>query len=133
MDINVCNYFISEQNFLILVEHFIESVVQLTRDSVDLELLSDNLIFQFINSQVELADVHLCVLRPGLSLLESDVDLLDLVLVLLLASPGLFLGYLQLFLVLSNRSQLSLNNLNTSLGILNPLISTLQFILHHGE
>ena len=88
--------------FLVFAEHFIESIIQLGGDSIDLHLLSDNLILKVVDSQMELADVHLGVLGPGLSLLQTNVDLLDLLLVLLLPLPRLLLGDLQLLLVLSN-------------------------------
>ena len=75
-------------SILVLVEHLIEGVVQLARDRVDLQLLPDDLVFQFVNPEdimnsveqftkylksntnkstntpmVELADVHLSILR----------------------------------------------------------------------
>merc|ERR1712020_826622 len=65
---------------LIFVQHFIECVIKLGRHSVDLHLLSDNLVLQVINPEVELADVHLSVLRASLGLLQSDLNLLDLLL-----------------------------------------------------
>ena len=58
---------------------------------------------------MELADVHLGVLGPGLRLLQTNVDLLDLLLVLLLPLPRLLLGDLQLLLVLSNGLKFILN------------------------
>merc|ERR1711997_483279 len=88
-----------QDDFLIFVEHLIESIVQLSRDSVDLEFLPDNFILQLINPEMKFADVHLSVLRPGLSLLQSYVDLLYLVLVFFLSSSRFLLGYLKLLLV----------------------------------
>ena len=92
-------------SILVLVEHLIEGVVQLARDRVDLQLLPDDLVFQFVNPEdimnsveqftkylksntnkstnrpmVELADVHLSILRSWIWLLEPNVQLLDLVL-----------------------------------------------------
>merc|ERR1712193_210323 len=94
----------------ISVEHFIESVVKLRGDSVDLHLLSDNFILKVVNSQMKLADVHLGILRSGLRLLQTDVDLLDLLLVFLLSLPGFLLGNLELFLILANSLELIFNN-----------------------
>merc|ERR1712193_202838 len=117
----------------ISVEHFIESVVKLRGDSVDLHLLSDNFILKVVNSQMKFADVHLGVLRSGLSLLETDVDLLDLLLVFLLPLPRLLLGNLQLFLIVSDSPELSFNVGHFIVSNLDSLPSTLQFVLHHGQ
>merc|ERR1712111_1474 len=118
---------------LIFVQHFIECVIKLGRHSVDLHLLPDNLILQVINPEMELADVHLSVLRASLGLLQSDLNLLDLLLVLLLPLPRLLLGHLQLLLVVSNSLELVLNDYDPCLGVVNPLSSSFELILHHSQ
>ena len=49
---------------LIFVDHLVESLIQLATDNIDLHLLSDDLILQVINPEMELANVHLGVLGP---------------------------------------------------------------------
>merc|ERR1719483_1639325 len=113
-------------NMLVLVKHLIKSIIKLSRYSIDLEFLADNLILKLINSEMKLGNVHLCILGTRFTNLESDVDLLDLLLVLLLSSSGLLLRDFKLLLVLSNSMQFILNNSNTS-------ISSLKFIFHHCQ
>jgi len=48
---------------LVFVEHLVEGIIQLSGHSVNLQFLSDDLVFKFINPEVKLADVHLCILR----------------------------------------------------------------------
>merc|ERR1719234_96214 len=114
-----------------VVEHFIEGIIKLARDSVDLELLADDFIFKFINPEVEFADVHLSILRTSFSLLKSDVDLLDLVLIFLLPPSGLLLRHLQLLLVLTDSLEFIFDHRDTSFCIFHTFISALEFILHH--
>merc|ERR1712241_1314719 len=118
---------------LVFVEHFVESVIKLGGDSIDLHLLSDNFILKVVNSQMKFADVHLGVLRSGLSLLETDVDLLDLLLVFLLPLPRLLLGNLKLFLILANSLELIFDNHDFRLSTFDSFLSTLKFILHHSQ
>merc|ERR1719270_2053972 len=115
--------------FLVFAEHFIESIIQLGGDGINLHLLSDNLVLKVVDSQMKLADVHLGVLGAGFRLLQTNVDLLDLLLVLLLPLPRLLLRNFQLFSILSNGLQLILNDYDSALSILDPLVSTLQLVL----
>ena len=68
---------------LVFAEHFIESIIQLGGDGINLHLLSDNLVLKVVDSQMKLADVHLGVLRLGLRVLQPVVDDLDLLLKIL--------------------------------------------------
>ena len=123
----------SDLGLLVLVEHLVEGVVELSGDCVDLQLLPDDLVLELVNPEVELCDVHLSVLGAGVGLLEPDLDLLDLVLVLLLPPPRLLLGHLQLLLVIADGGQLVLDHDDTRLGGLHPLVGSLQLVLNHGE
>ena len=58
----------------ISIQHFIESIIKLRGDSVDLHLLSDNFILKVVNSQMKFADVHLGILRLCLRVLQPLVD-----------------------------------------------------------
>merc|ERR1711956_62843 len=82
---------------------------------------------------MEFANVHLSVLRARVGLLQSDLDLLNLVLVLLLPPPCLLLRNLKSLLVFTDSSKLIFNHNNPGLSILHSFISTLQLILHHGK
>ena len=120
-------------NNLISVQHFSEGIVQLGGDGVDLHLLPDDLVLQVVNPEVQLADVHLRVLGPGLRLLQPDLDLLDLVLVLLLPLPRLLLAHLQLLLVVPDGGELVVDPVDLLLGDLDSVAGPGQLIVHHGE
>merc|ERR1712179_208300 len=68
------------KNSLIIIKHIIKSVIELIRHLLDLELLTVDLIFNVINSVVELGDVHLSVFITSLSMLESVHKLVNFVL-----------------------------------------------------
>ena len=55
---------------LVLVEHVVEGLVELAGHGVDLQLLSDDLILQLVDPEVEFADVHLGVLGPAVRLFQ---------------------------------------------------------------
>merc|ERR1711874_120460 len=118
---------------LVFAEHFIESVIKLRGDSVDLHLLSDNFILKVVNSQMKFADVHLSILRSGLRLFQTNVDLLDLLLVFLFSLPGLLLGNLKLLLILANSLELIFNNHDFGLSTLDSLLCTLELVLPHSQ
>merc|ERR1712215_104663 len=109
----ICLYITEFVKCLVFVEHFVESIIKLSRHSIDLHLLTDNLVLKFINSEMKFADVHLGILSTRVGLFKSDVDLLDLVLVFLLASSCFFFRNLKLLLVFSNSLKLVFNNGNT--------------------
>ena len=54
----------SHSTFLIVSKHVIESLSQFVRNLLNLEFFSVNLIFNIINSLVQLSDIHLSVLIP---------------------------------------------------------------------
>merc|ERR1719220_1091747 len=83
--------------------------------------------------EVQLADIHLGVFGARVGLLEPYLDLLDLVLVLLLPPPRLFLGHLESLLVLADGGQLVLDDDNARLSVLHPLVGALELVLHHGQ
>merc|ERR1712008_106773 len=67
---------------------------------------------------MEFANVHLSVLRARVGLLQSDLDLLNLVLVLLLPPPCLPMRNLKSLLVVTDSSKLIFNHNNPGLSIL---------------
>merc|ERR1719270_3013154 len=87
---------------------------------------------QVINSEMKFADVHLSIFRTSFSLLQSDVNLLDLLLIFFFSLSCLFFRHFELLLILSNSLKFILNNNNSSLSILDSLISSLEFIFHHS-
>ena len=92
-----------------------------------------SLLTQVVNPEVQLADVHLRVLGPGLRLLQPDLDLLDLVLVLLLPLPRLLLAHLQLLLVVPDGGELVVDPVDLLLGDLDSVAGPGQLVVHHGE
>merc|ERR1711976_673512 len=89
---------------LVVVKHIIESVIELIRHLLDLELLTVDLIFNIINSVVKIGDVHLSVFITSLSMLESVHKLVNFVLELLFTLLGhlsTLIGPLKLILLYS--------------------------------
>ena len=68
-DASISNLIVPLVHCSVLVQHLVESVVQLPRDRVDLELLPDDLVLELVDPEVELADVHLSILRTRVGLL----------------------------------------------------------------
>merc|ERR1719288_523871 len=118
---------------LVVGDHVIEGVVQLVRTLLDLQLLPVDLVLDVVDPLVQLGDVHLAVLEPGLSDLVLALQVVDLLNELLLPLKGLLSGGLELLHVLTNGLQLLLDILQVLLGQLGPLNSPLELSLLHTE
>merc|ERR1712228_226761 len=75
---------------LVVVEHVIESIIELIGHLLDLQFLTVDLILNVINPVVELGDVHFTIFIASLSMLEPVHKLVNFVLELLLT----FLSFL---------------------------------------
>merc|ERR550517_236368 len=94
--------------FLVVGDHVIEGVVQLVGTLLDLQLLPVDLVLDVVDPLVELGDVHLAVLEPGLSGLVLALQVVDLLYQLLLPLQSLLCGLLQLLHVVADSLQLLL-------------------------
>merc|ERR1719230_1670371 len=122
-----------ERANLVVGDHVVEGVVQLVRTLLDLQLLPVDLVLDVVDPLVQLGDVHLAVLEPGLSDLVLALQVVDLLNELLLPLKGLLSGGLELLHVLTNGLQLLLDILQVLLGQLGPLNSPLELSLLHTE
>merc|ERR1712050_429346 len=120
-------------NYLIIGHHIVECVVKLIRTSLDLQLLSVDLILNVVNSLVELGDVHLSVLKLSLSDLVLVLQGVDLLNELLFPLQSLLSGLLKLLHVLTNSLKFILDSLRVLLSQLSSLHSSLQLSFLHSE
>merc|ERR1719288_45318 len=118
---------------LVVGDHVIEGIVELVRTLLDLQLLPVDLVLDVVDPLVQLGDVHLAVLEPGLSELVLALQVVDLLNQLLLPLKGLLSGGLELLHVLTNGLQLLLDVLPVLLGQLCPLHSPLELSLLHTQ
>ena len=86
----------------IVVQHVVESLSKLVSASLDLQLLSVDLVLNVVHTLVQLRDVHLAVLKPALRSLVLLIQVENLVLQLLLPLDSLLGRLLQLLHVLSD-------------------------------
>merc|ERR1719150_884848 len=114
---------------LVVGEHVIKCVIELIRTLLDLQLLPVDLILNVINPLVQLGDVHLSILKSGLSDLELVLQGQDLLHQLLLSLQGLLSRLLKLLHVLTNSLQFLLNALEILLSQLSPLKTPLELTL----
>merc|ERR1712179_495387 len=121
------------KNSLIIIKHIIKSVIEFIRHLLDLELLTVDLIFNVINSVVELGDVHLSVFIASLSMLESVHELMNFVLELLSTFLGLLSGDLKLLHVLTNSLQFLFNIPQFAFSQLSTLIGPLKLIFLYSQ
>merc|ERR1712168_287613 len=121
------------KNSLVVVKHVIESVIELIGHLLDLELLTVDLIFNVINSVVELGDVHLSVFITSLSMFESVHKLVNFVLELFFAFLCLLSRDLKLLHVLTNSLQFLFNIPQFTLSQLSTLICPLKLILLYSQ
>merc|ERR1719288_168614 len=118
---------------LVVGDHVIEGVVELVRTLLDLQLLPVDLVLNVIDSLVQLGDVHLTILEPGLGDLVLALQVVDLLNQLLLSLQGLLSRGLKLLHVLANSLELLLDVLQVLLSQLSPLDSPLQLSLLHAQ
>merc|ERR1712061_455876 len=116
-------------SILVVREHVIKCVIELIRTLLDLQLLPVDLILNVINPLVQLGDVHLSILKSGLSDLELILQRQDLLHQLLLSLQGLLSRLLKLLHVLTNSLQFLLNSLEVLLSQLSPLKTPLELTL----
>ena len=119
--------------FLVVGDHVVEGVVQLVGTLLDLQLLPVDLVLDVVDPLVELGDVHLAVLEPGLSGLVLALQVVDLLNQLLLPLQGLLGGLLQLLHVVADSLELLLDALELGLGHLGPLHGPLELSLLHAQ
>merc|ERR1719288_43565 len=129
---NLCQALILRAN-LVVGDHVIEGVVELVRTLLDLQLLPVDLVLDVVDPLVQLGDVHLAVLEPGLSDLVLALQVVDLLNQLLLPLKGLLSRGLELLHVLTDSLQLLLDVLQVLLGQLGPLHSPLELSLLHTQ
>merc|ERR1719373_291677 len=114
---------------LVVGKHVIEGVVELIGTLFDLELLSVDLILNVINSLVKLGDVHLSILKSGLSDFVLVLEGKDLLNELLLSLKGLLGRLFKLLHVLTNSLEFLLNALEVLLSELCSLKTSLKLRL----
>merc|ERR1719170_50813 len=119
---------------LVVVEHVIESIIELIGHLLDLQFLTVDLILNVVNPVVELGDVHLSIFIASLSMLEPFHKLVNFVLELLLTFLSLLSRNLKLLHVFTNSfqflldiSKLALSQLSTFIGSLQLLFLNTQF------
>merc|ERR1719222_1749030 len=103
-----------------------EATAQYLVDEVDL-------VLNVVNPLVQLRDVHLPVLEPGLAGLVLALQVVDLLHQLLLSLQRLLPRLLQLLHVLPDGLQLLFDRLEVLLGKLRSLHSSLQLCLLHTK
>merc|ERR1719400_1322824 len=118
---------------LVVGDHVIEGVVELVGTLLDLQLLPVDLVLDVIDPLVQLGDVHLSVLEPGLSGLVLALQVVDLLHELLLPLQGLLGGLLQLLHVVADSLQFLLDALELGLSQLSPLHGPLELSLLDSE
>merc|ERR1711992_234293 len=116
---------------LVVGDHVIEGVVQVVGTPLDLQLLPVDLILDVIDPLVQLGDVHLAVLEPGLSDLVLALQVVDLLNQLLFPLQSLLGGGLKLLHVLTDSLELLFDVLQVLLSQLSPLDGSLQLSLLH--
>merc|ERR1719373_1288447 len=114
---------------LVVGKHVVEGVVELIGTLFDLELLSVDLILNVINSLVKLSDVHLSILKSGLSDFVLVLEGKDLLNELLLSLKGLLGRLFKLLHVLTNSLEFLLNALEVLLSELCSLKTSLKLRL----
>merc|ERR1739848_24042 len=114
------------ESSLVVIEHVIESIIELIGHLLDLQFLTVDLILNVINPVVELGDVHLTIFIASLSMLEPVHKLVNFVLELLLTFLSLLSRDLKLLHVLTNSLQFLFNIPQFALS---ALIGPLQLIL----
>merc|ERR1719285_337892 len=103
--------------FLVVGDHVVKGVVQLVGTLLDLQLLPVDLVLDVVDPLVELGNVHLAVLEPGLSGLVLALQVVDLLNQLLLPLQSLLCGLLQLLHVVADSLQLLLDALQLGLSL----------------
>merc|ERR1719211_650925 len=114
------------ESSLVVIEHVIESIIELIGHLLDLQFLTVDLILNIVNPVVELGDVHLTVFIASLSMLEPIHKLVNFVLELLLTFLSLLGGDLELLHVLTNSLQFLFNIPQFALSQLSTLVGPLQ-------
>merc|ERR1719315_247594 len=115
------------------IDGVVEGVVELIGGLLDLQLLPVNLVLNVVNPLVELGDVHLSVLKAGLSGLVLALQGVDLLNQLLFPLQSLLSGLLELLHVLTHSLELFLNPLQVLLGQFSSLKTPLQLSLLDSE
>merc|ERR1711971_1452657 len=123
--VNLYQVLIKRAN-LVVGDHVVEGVVKLVRTLLDLQLLTVDLVLDVVDPLVELGDVHLAVLKPGLSHLVLALQVVDLLNQLLLPLQSLLSGGLKLLHVLADSLKLLLDVLQVLLSELSPPDGPLQ-------
>merc|ERR1711971_622297 len=118
---------------LVVGDHVVEGVVEFVRTLLDLQLLTVDLVLDVADPLVELGDVHLAVLKPGLSHLVLALQVVDLLNQLLLPLQSLLSGGLKLLHVLADSLKLLLDVLQVLLSELSPLDGPLQLSFLHSQ
>merc|ERR1712078_324537 len=121
------------ESSLVVIEHVIESIIELIGHLLDLQFLTVDLILNVVNPVVELGDVHLTIFIASLSMLEPVHKLVNFVLELLLAFLSLLSRDLKLLHVLTNSLQFLFNIPQFALSQLSTLIGPLQLILLYTQ
>merc|ERR1712224_1157612 len=114
------------ESSLVVVEHVIESIIELIGHLLDLQFLTVDLILNVVNPVVELGDVHLTIFIASLSMLEPVHKLVNFVLELLLAFLSLLSRDLKLLHILTNSLQFLFNIPQFALSQLSTLIGPLK-------
>merc|ERR1719348_2340114 len=104
--------------FLVVGKHVIKGVIELIRTLLDLQLFSVDLILNVINSLVQLGNVHLSILKSGLSNL-----------VFVLQGKDLLSKLLKLLHVLTNSFKFLLNALQVLLSKFSSVKTSLKLTL----
>merc|ERR1712227_475989 len=115
--------------FLVVGKHVIKGVIELIRTLLDLQLLSVDLILNIINSLVQLGNVHLSILKSGLSNLVLVLQGKDLLNKLLFSLKGLLSRLLELLHVLTNSLKFLLNALKVLLSKFSSVKTSLKLTL----
>merc|ERR1719270_1177698 len=109
--------------------HIIKGVVELIRTLLDLQLVCVDLILNVINSLVQLGNVHLSVLKSGLSNLVFVLQGKDLLNKLFFSFKGLLSRLLKLLHVLTNSFKFLLNALQVLLSQFSSVKTSLELSL----
>merc|ERR1711964_829352 len=113
--------------FLVVGDHVVEGVVQLVGTLLDLQLLPVDLVLDVVDPLVELGDVHLAVLKPGLSGLVLALQVVDLLNQLLLPSRAFSADFSSCFMLsptVSNSSSMPFSLASASSALSTALLSS---------
>jgi len=77
-----------------LLDHVVESLLELVVDGLALLLLPDELVLQLVDLQVDSLHVHLTILSPALSILQPGDQVPDLIFEDVFPLVGLLLAHL---------------------------------------